>query len=115
MLIELIKNHDVDVFYVGQQGSFDTIIHTVLKELVSEYLHISYAIALERIPQKHSEFDIRDFPDTMYRIRSSTPCHQLEKQMDAQTIGIHCILHHTLLRRICKVCFNGEISEENSH
>lgn len=63
VLIDLIENHDVDAFYVGQQGSFDTIVHTVIKELASAYPHITYVVVLERIPQKHSEFDIRDFSD----------------------------------------------------
>ena len=53
------------MFYVGQQGSFDSMVRSVLKELVSLYPHINYAVVLERIPPKRDEFDIRDYFDTM--------------------------------------------------
>lgn len=52
VLIDLIENHAVDMFYVGQQGAFDAIVRSVLKELVSVYPNINYAVVLERIPQK---------------------------------------------------------------
>ena len=65
VLIDLIENHAVDMFYVGQQGAFDGIVRSVLKELVSIYPHIHYAVVLERIPQKRDEFDTRDYSDTM--------------------------------------------------
>ena len=32
VLIDLIENHTVDMFYVGQQGAFDGIVRSVLKE-----------------------------------------------------------------------------------
>ena len=64
-LIDLIENHTVDMFYVGQQGAFDSMVRSVLKELVSLYPHINYAVVLERIPPKRDEFDIRDYSDTM--------------------------------------------------
>ena len=64
-LIDLIENHAVHMFYVGQQGSFDSMVRSVLKELVSLYPHINYAVVLERIPQKRDEFDTRDYSDTM--------------------------------------------------
>ena len=31
VLIDLITNHDVDMFYVGNQGQFDTIVRSVLR------------------------------------------------------------------------------------
>lgn len=65
VLIDLIENHAVDMFYVGQQGVYDAIVRSVLKELVSVYPHINYAVVLERIPQKRDEFDTHDYSDTM--------------------------------------------------
>ena len=65
VLIDLIENHAVDMFYVGQQGAFDCIVHSVLKELASVYPHIRYAVVLERLPPKRDEFDARDYSDTM--------------------------------------------------
>ena len=65
VLVDLIENHFVDMFYVGRQGAFDGIVHSILKELVSVYPHIRYAVVLERMPQKRDEFDTRDYSDTM--------------------------------------------------
>ena len=65
VLIDLIENHAVDMFYVGQQGAFDGIVRSVLKELVAVYPHVRYAVVLERLPLKRDEFDTRDYSDTM--------------------------------------------------
>ena len=65
VLVDLIENHAVDMFYVGQQGVYDALVRSVLKELVSVCPHIRYAVVLERIPQKRDEFDTRDYSDTM--------------------------------------------------
>ena len=64
-LIDLIENRTVDLFYVGQQGAFDSIVHSVLKELVCVYPGIRYAVVLERMPQKRYEFDAGAFYDTL--------------------------------------------------
>ena len=62
-LIELIINHSVDMFYVGNHGRFDTIVHGVLKELKEEYPLINYAVVLAYMPGKQTEYD--DYSDTM--------------------------------------------------
>ena len=54
VLVELIEKHAVDMFYVGHQGAFDGIVHSVLKELVSVYPHVRYAVILERLPQNET-------------------------------------------------------------
>ena len=65
VLIDLIESHAVDMFYVGQQGAFDSMVRSVLKELVSLYPRINCAVVLERMPPKCDEFDTRDYSDTM--------------------------------------------------
>ncbi len=65
VLIDLIANHDVDMFYVGQQGTFDGIVRSVLKDLASVYPYIHYAVVLARLPLKRDEFDTRDYSNTM--------------------------------------------------
>ncbi|MDD6024854.1 MAG: hypothetical protein PUC06_11595 [Oscillospiraceae bacterium] len=64
-LIYLIENHDVDMFYVGQQGSFDSTVYSVLKELKPIYPHINYFIVLERLPSNRDSSDTRDYRNTM--------------------------------------------------
>ena len=65
VLIDLIENHSVDVFYVGNKGAFDRLVRSVLRELVPEYPQINYAVVLERMPGKQNEDYPEDFSDTM--------------------------------------------------
>ena len=65
ILIDLIENHSVDVFYVGRNGAFDRLVRSVFRELVQEYPHIRYAVVLERMPGKQREDDAEDFSDTL--------------------------------------------------
>lgn len=59
-----------------EQGSFDSMVRSVLKELVSLYPQINYAVVLERMPPKGDEFDTRDYSDTMLPegIETVHPC-----------------------------------------
>ena len=63
VLIDLVTNHNVDMFYVGNQGRFDAIVHGVLRELKKEYPQIDYAVVLAYMPGKQTEYD--DYSDTM--------------------------------------------------
>ena len=65
VLIDLIENYAVDMFYVGRQGAFDAIVRSVLKELVLVYPHINYAVVLERVPPMRNELAACDYSDTM--------------------------------------------------
>ncbi len=63
VLIDLIINYDVDMFYVGNQGRFDAIVRGVLRELKNDYSQINYAVVLAYMPGKKAEYD--DYSDTM--------------------------------------------------
>ena len=63
VLIDLITNHNVDMFYVGNQGRFDAIVRGVLREMKNEYLQINYAVVLAYMPGKQTEYN--DYSDTM--------------------------------------------------
>ena len=63
VLVDLITNHGVDMFYVGNQGRYDAIVHSVLRELKKEYPQINYAVVLAYMPKKKAEYD--DCSDTM--------------------------------------------------
>ena len=65
ILTDLIENHSVDMFYVGNKGAFDRMVRSVLRELAQEYAHIYYAVVLERMPGKQSEDYPEDYSDTM--------------------------------------------------
>ena len=63
VLVDLITNHNVDMFYVGHQGQFDGYVHSELKKLKQEYPQINYAVVLAYMPGKKTEYD--DYSDTM--------------------------------------------------
>ena len=63
VLINLITNHDVDMFYVGNQGRFDAIARGVLQELKNEYPQINYTVVLAYMPGRQMDYD--DYSDTM--------------------------------------------------
>ena len=62
-LVDLITNHNVDMFYVGHQGRFDAYVHGELKKLKQEYPQINYAVVLAYVPSKKDEYD--EYSDTM--------------------------------------------------
>ena len=63
-IIDLIENHNVDMFYVGNQGQFDAMVRSTLKKLKQEYTHIDYAVVLAYMPGKPSECE--DYSDTIF-------------------------------------------------
>jgi len=63
VLIDLITNHDVDTFYVGNHGQFDSLVRHSLRELKKEYPRITYAVVLAYMPGKLKEYE--DYSDTM--------------------------------------------------
>ncbi len=62
VLINLIENKNVDVFYVGNNGAFDKTVRELLKELKKIY-KINYCVAFAYIPQKA---ECEDYSDTIY-------------------------------------------------
>lgn len=65
VLVDLIEHHNVDTFYVGRQGMFDSIVRSALRELTQLYPHINCSVVLERVPERKNEFDLNDYSDTM--------------------------------------------------
>ncbi len=63
VLVDLIMNHEVDMFYVGHQGQFDAMVRSVLRELIKEHPQTHYAVVLAYMPDKQNDYD--DYSDTM--------------------------------------------------
>ena len=54
VIIDLITNCGVDMFYVGHQGGFDRLVQGVLREITREYPQVHYAIVLAYMPSDSS-------------------------------------------------------------
>ena len=50
---KLITEENVTEFYVGNQGQFDSMVYSVLKELKANYPHIRYTVVLAYIPDEY--------------------------------------------------------------
>lgn len=61
VLITLIKNFNVDTFYLGHNGNFDKIVQKVLWDLGNEYRIKSY-IVLAYLPKKQINYKL----ETLY-------------------------------------------------
>lgn len=62
-IIDLILNENVDMFYVGNHGHFDSMVRSILRELQMAYPQIGYAVVLAYMPGKSAEGE--DYSDTM--------------------------------------------------
>ena len=60
VVIDLITNHDVDMFYVGNQGGFDSLVRGILREITQEYPKAHYAVVLAYVPSGRSAADTAD-------------------------------------------------------
>ena len=50
---KLITEENVTEFYVGNQGQFDSMVYSVLKELKANYPQIRYSVILAYMPDEH--------------------------------------------------------------
>ena len=62
-LIDLIENKNVTVFYVGNNGNFDTMVRRQLEDL-SRIYPITYSVVLAYLPTKKNKYD--NLTNTIY-------------------------------------------------
>ncbi len=66
ILVSLIENNQVNVFYVGNQGNFDSMVRKTLKSLKSVYPFITYFVVLAYMPGENNHFGYNYYSDTIY-------------------------------------------------
>ena len=62
-LIDLIENKNINVFYVGNNGSFDIMVQRQLEDLYHTY-PITYSVVLAYLPTEKNKYD--DLTHTIY-------------------------------------------------
>ena len=55
-ITNLIKNENVNTFYVGNHGDFDNMAISALKEITKEFTHIRFYVVLAYMPTQSSEY-----------------------------------------------------------
>ena len=62
-LIDLIENKNANVFYVGNNGNFDTMVRRQLEDLSQTY-PITYSVVLAYLPTEKNKYD--NLANTIY-------------------------------------------------
>lgn len=65
VLIDLIENRKVDMFFAGNQGNFDYMVRNNLRSLKFEYSHVNYAVVLAYMPSERNDLHM-DCSDTVF-------------------------------------------------
>ncbi len=65
-LQNLIKYDGADVFYVGDQGRFDSMVRKTLEQLKQDYPHIRYAVVSACMSAKCRKQDCLNDTDTLF-------------------------------------------------
>lgn len=96
LAIEELISKGVDTFYVGNQGQFDGMVYSCLKQLQKGHPHIRVCIVLAYLPTEKYECD--DMTDTMYPEIESHPKFAIERRnrwMIEHADYCICYINHT--------------------
>lgn len=64
-IIKAILADSVTMFYVGNQGQFDSMVRKTLKRIATKYPQVDYAVVLAYMPNEKKECGHTDYSDTM--------------------------------------------------
>lgn len=81
-LEDLIEKQNVDMFYVGNQGNFDSTVRKILRQLKPIYPHIDYAVVFAYMPCRKNTVDGADFSDTIFpcELENTPPKYAIYKR-----------------------------------
>lgn len=65
VITDLILTDAVTMFYVGNQGQFDSMVRNTLKRVAMRYSTVNYAVVLAYMPKEKQEAEYTDYSDTM--------------------------------------------------
>lgn len=65
IITKAILTDSVTMFYVGNQGQFDSMVRKTLKRITKQYPQVNYAVVLAYMPKEKKEYDHTGYSDTM--------------------------------------------------
>ena len=90
---ELITVHQVDTFYVGNQGRFDGYVHSELRQLQKEFPLIRFAVVLAYLPSHPSDnWEDTMFPEGLECVHPRYAIDRRNKWMIAQSEFVICYI-----------------------
>ena len=66
ILIQLIETEGATLFYVGNHGNFDHMVHKILKRLSNVYTQMNYSHVLAYLPEHVDLNSCDDYSDTIF-------------------------------------------------
>ena len=96
LIEKLITEENVTEFYVGNQGQFDSMAYSVLKELKGKYPHIRYTVVLAYMPDEHIKELYGEetlFPDGMETVPKRFAISKRNDWMIQQSGFAVCYVH----------------------
>ena len=93
---KLIAEEGVTEFYVGNQGQFDSMVYSVLKELKAKYPHIRYTVVLAYMPDEHIKKVYGEdtlFPDGLENVPNKFAISKRNDWMILQSGVAVCYVH----------------------
>ncbi len=93
---KLITEDSVTEFYVGNQGQFDNMVYSVLKELKAKYPQIRYTVVLAYMPDEHIQEVYGEdtlFPDGMENVPKKFAISKRNDWMIQQSCFAVCYVH----------------------
>ena len=94
--VERLIGQGVDTLYVGNEGQFDSVVYSCLKQLRSEYPHLRVCVVLAYLPTSNGERE--DISDTMYPEIEGYPKFAIERRnrwMVNHSDYCICYINHT--------------------
>ena len=82
LLKELIEKDGADMFYIGNEGSFDWMVYDTLQELKTEYPFIKYKVVLAYLQRRKKDIKAFSPSETIFpeELRKTPLCFAIAKR-----------------------------------
>lgn len=95
----VIERYPNTTFYVGHNGSFDSVVLSVLKELAIKFPNISYAVILAYLPKDNSNDYFKDvstiYPEGIEAVPKKYAISYRNDWMVKQSDMVICYITHS--------------------
>ncbi len=96
LIEKLITEDGIIDFYVGNQGQFDWMVYSILKEMKEKYPQIRYTVVLAYMPDEHTKEVYGEdtlFPDGMEKVPKKFAISKRNDWMIQQSEIAVCYVH----------------------
>lgn len=97
-ILSIINDYGVNKFYVGNHGSYDNMVISILKELAKTNLELKFYIVLAYLPQKEDTYrysdDITIYPEGLEKVPKKFAILERNKWMLNQSDYIITYVRH---------------------